>query len=126
MQPEQTLQRFVALLSQGDNQARAISRELLASLNRGPEVQIEALGRGLEWLREIDLRPLLPAVTARCLLVHGEKDPLNPLAAARYLAETIANARLEVFGGAGHAPFLNDRERFVRLLDDFCHVRPAP
>lgn len=126
LQPEQTLQRFVALLSQGDNQARATSRELLASLDRGPGPRIAALDRGLEWLREIDLRPLLPAVTARCLLVHGEKDPLNPLAAARYLAETIANARLEVFGGAGHAPFLNDRERFVRLLDDFCHVRPAP
>jgi pimeloyl-[acyl-carrier protein] methyl ester esterase len=119
--PEHTLQHFIALLSQGDSQARAISRTLLAGLRQGPAPASEALARGLDWLREVDLRPLLPALAARCVLIHGENDPLNPLAAARHLETTIANARLEVFAGAGHAPFLADREHFVRLLQDFCH-----
>ena len=119
--PEQTLQRFVALLSQGDSQARRISRSLLAGLRQGPAPAAAALARGLDWLREVDLRPLLPALAARCLLIHGENDPLNPLIAARDLSLMIANARLAVFAGAGHAPFLTDRERFLRLLDDFCH-----
>ncbi|MBK7955826.1 MAG: alpha/beta fold hydrolase [Candidatus Accumulibacter sp.] len=119
--PEQTLQRFVALLSQGDSQARRISRSLLAGLRQGRAPAAAALARGLDWLREVDLRPLLPALAARCLLIHGENDPLNPVIAARDLSLTIANSRLEVFASAGHAPFLTDRERFLRLLDDFCH-----
>ncbi len=125
LHPEPTLQRFVALLSQGDSQARLITRTLLAGLRQGPAPAAEALARGLDWLREVDLRPLLPALAARCLVIHGENDPLNPLTAARYLSTTIANAHLEVFAGAGHAPFLADRERFVRLLDDFCHDAAA-
>lgn len=124
-QPKQTRQRFVALLNQGDSQARTITRQLTACLQQAPAADAAALARGLDWLREVDLRDLAPAVRARCLLVHGENDALNPLPAARRLAEMIPNARLEVFAGAGHAPFLNDPERFVRLLDEFDGLRPA-
>ena len=124
-QPKETLQRFVTLLSQGDSQARPITRQLLACQRRRPTPATRALARGLDWLREVDLRALLPALTTRCLVVHGEHDPLNPLAAASWLSEKIANARLEIFAGAAHAPFLNDRERFLGLLDDFCDARCA-
>lgn len=130
LQPGQTLQRFVALLSQGDSQARTITRTLRACLREAPVPDAEVLARGLDWLAGVDLRRLLPALAARglphCLIIHGESDSLSPLAAASWLSEALANARLEVFPGAGHAPFLNDRERFVRLLDDFCHVRATP
>lgn len=126
LEPQQTRQRFIALLSQGDSQARAIGRTLVAGQRQGPTPDAETLSRGLKWLREVDLRPLLPAVTARSLLIHGENDSLNPLAAAQCLSEILLNARLEVFAAAGHAPFLNDPERFVRLLDDFHHAPARP
>lgn len=126
LQRQQTLQRFIALLSQGDSRARAISRTLAAGLRQGPTPDAETLSRGLNWLREVDLRPLLAAVTARSLLIHGENDSLNPLAAAQCLAKTLPNAKLEVFAAAGHAPFLNDPERFVHLLDDFHHAPARP
>ncbi|SBT07252.1 Pimeloyl-(acyl-carrier protein) methyl ester esterase [Candidatus Accumulibacter aalborgensis] len=126
LQAQPTLQRFIALLSQGDIRARAISRTLTAGLRQAPTPDVETLSRGLNWLREVDLRPLLPTVTARCLLIHGENDSLIPLAAAQCLAKTLPNARLEVFAAAGHAPFLNDPERFVRLLDDFHHAPASP
>jgi pimeloyl-[acyl-carrier protein] methyl ester esterase len=124
-QPEQTLQRFVALLCQGDRQARALTRTLLACLRGQPAPAVAALGHGLDWLREVDLRPLLPTLTTRSLLIHGENDRLNPVAAAQSLSTTLPDARLEVFAGAGHAPFLTDPEHFVQLLENFCHARPA-
>lgn len=124
-QPEQTLQRFVALLCQGDQQARTLTRTLLACLRGQPTPAVETLSRGLDWLQEVDLRPLLPAMTTRSLLIHGEHDRLNPVAAAQYLSTTLPDARLEIVSGAGHAPFLTDPERFVQLLETFCHARPA-
>lgn len=123
--PEQTLQRFATLLNQGDERARPLARTLLASLRSQAIAPIAVLRRGLDWLREVDLRPLLPSLSTRSLLIHGEKDPLNPLAAARWLRASIPQARLEVFAGAGHAPFLADPDRFVRLVEDFCHADAA-
>jgi pimeloyl-[acyl-carrier protein] methyl ester esterase len=124
-QPEQTLQRFVALLCQGDQHARTLTRTLLACLRSQPTPAVETLRRGLDWLREVDLRSLLPTMTTRCLLIHGEHDRLNPVAAAQYLSTTLPDARLEIVSGAGHAPFLTDPEGFVQLLETFCHARPA-
>jgi pimeloyl-ACP methyl ester esterase len=121
-QPQQTLQRFVTVLSQGDAKARAITRMLLAGLRAAPQPDSNALRGGLEWLRELDLRPLLPGIATRSLIVHGSEDPLNPAAAATYLARQLANAQLDIFDNAGHAPFLANPDRFARLLDDFCHA----
>ena len=123
--PEQTLQRFAALLNQGDGRARTLTRMLLASLRSQAIAPMTVLRRGLDWLREVDLRPLLPSLRTRSLLIHGEKDPLNPLAAASWVAANIAQARLEVFADAGHAPFLADPDRFVRLVEEFCHADAA-
>jgi pimeloyl-[acyl-carrier protein] methyl ester esterase len=132
--PKATLQRFVALLNQGDAQARTIGRTLLAGLLKGAFPATDALRDGLNFLRHIDLRQLIPSVLTPTLLIHGQHDPLMPLAAAQWLAEHLLHSdphsrtyphvpsRLEVFAGSAHAPFLNDPQRFVALLADFCHV----
>jgi len=44
-----------------------------------------------------------------------------PVAAACWLAEHLPNARLEIFLGASHAPFLSEPERFAALLRQFAH-----
>jgi pimeloyl-ACP methyl ester carboxylesterase len=98
---------------------------LLACLRNGAGAR-ETLRRGLDWLREVDLRPQLSTIATRTLLIHGENDRLNPVAAAQSLSTSLPAARLEVFAGAGHAPFLADPDRFVQLVNDFRHVRPAP
>ena len=118
-QPEQTLQRFIALLNRGDDKARTLTRQQLGYLRQDGQPSLATLARGLDWLHQVDLRALAPAVGAPCLLIHGANDPLNPLAAARQLANTIPHAQLEVFAGAGHAPFHHDGERFCRVLARF-------
>lgn len=49
-----------------------------------------------------DRRPLLKTITAPTLVVHGEDDPLVPLAAGRDTAANIAGARLLTIPGMGH------------------------
>jgi pimeloyl-ACP methyl ester carboxylesterase len=44
----------------------------------------------------------LPRITAPCLVLHGQDDPLIPVAAAHDLARRIPGARLEIIPGWGH------------------------
>jgi pimeloyl-[acyl-carrier protein] methyl ester esterase len=39
--------------------------------------------------------------------------------AAKYLAQHLPQARLEILPGAGHAPFLSHPEIFLEKLKDF-------
>lgn len=117
-----TLQRFVALFNQGDAQARAIGRRLARTLKETPLPDAASLLAGLAWLRDVDLRAEVANVRTPTLLIHGERDPLMPLGAARWLAQTLPQARLETFADAAHAPFLHDPERFTALVGDFCHA----
>ena len=123
--PKATLQRFIALLNQGDPQARAIGRVLLSALTEQPLPSPETLNTGLNFLRDIDLRPQIAALQTPTLLIHGQRDTLMPLAAAQWLADYLPHARLEIFPDAAHAPFLNAPQYFTQLIADFCHV-PAP
>jgi pimeloyl-[acyl-carrier protein] methyl ester esterase len=67
-----------------------------------------ACDAGLSWLGEADLRVAVRARPPACpvLLAHGERDPLIPLEAARWLWESLPAARLCVFPGRAHAPFV--------------------
>ena len=123
--PAQTLQRFVALLNQGDTRARANTRAQQQALAASPTPDTDSLIQGLDWLRKTELRQKVATITIPTLLIHGESDPLMPLSAARWLADHLPQARLEVFHGAAHAPFLNSPERFAELLIEYCHAAPA-
>ena len=117
-----TLQRFVALFNQGDTKARAISRDINQGILSSSLAPVPTLLKGLEWLRDTDLREQVSALGCPVLLIHGENDPLMPIPAARWLAEHLPHAQLQVFSGAAHAPFLNAPEQFVSLVGRFIHA----
>ena len=121
-----TLQRFVALINQGDAQARGIGRVLNKLLKPALPATPETLLKGLAWLRDVDLRATIAAVTAPALLIHGARDPLMPLAAAQWLAANLPEAELKVVPDAAHAPFLHDPEVFAKLIGEYCHADARP
>ena len=49
-----------------------------------------------------DRSPLLGRITAPTQVIHGQADPLVPVAAAHDLVAKIAGARLDVIEGMGH------------------------
>lgn len=116
--PRAALRRFAALINQGDEHARALTRQMTALVAEGDPGSLLA---GLDELRATDLRKSVVTVRQPTLLIHGERDALMPLAAGRWLAGQLPSARLEVFAGAAHAPFLAQPDRFVDLLTRFAN-----
>lgn len=118
--PAAALQRFLMLESRGDAQARTVARQLDALLHARPAPAADSLQRMLAWLRDTDLRPLLAAVQQPALVVHGDRDRITPLAAGTHLAEALPQARLEIVGGAAHAPFISAAPAVASLIAGFC------
>lgn len=119
--PAQALRRFLLLQTRGDTQVRAVARRLEAALDTRPPQREPILTRTLDWLRDTDLRPLLPDIVQPALIVHGDNDGIAPLAAGEYLAARLADARLERMSGAAHAPFVSDPDAFSRRIAEFCN-----
>lgn len=61
------------------------------------------------------------AKAAKCplLFVHGAEDKISPLEVSERLAAAAPAATLKVYQGAGHAPFLEDMDRFLADVTQF-------
>lgn len=114
-----TLKRFIGLQAMGDASARSVARELTQELFSHGEPRLAALGKGLELLRDIDLRARVAEVDCPVMLQFGDKDMLTPLAAGQWLANTLPHAKLVVHQGAAHAPFISHLPDFVSALRSF-------
>jgi pimeloyl-ACP methyl ester carboxylesterase len=66
-----------------------------------------------------DLAALLPRVTAPTLLVWGTEDDAVPVAHARTMEQRIPDAGLVLFEGAGHFAYLDEADRFCRIVRHF-------
>jgi len=66
-----------------------------------------------------DLTPLLPSIQVPTLIVWGDQDQEVPRSAVEIVAARIPQARLVVFEGAGHFPFLDMSEKFCRTVNEF-------
>lgn len=118
-----TLQRFFALQTQGDADARTVLRRLRERMFAHGEPDVAALAAGLRLLKETDLRDRLPQVTQPALILHGERDTIVPLAASAYLQRALPRAALEVCAGAAHAPFIAQPRRIARRIAEFCDAQ---
>jgi pimeloyl-[acyl-carrier protein] methyl ester esterase len=74
---------------------------------------------GLGALVSGDQRARLAAVPVPLLVLHGEADRICPATAARAVAAAVPSARLAVWPGVGHAPFLSRPGPFLDLLGGF-------
>jgi pimeloyl-ACP methyl ester carboxylesterase len=73
-----------------------------------------------------DWRTELRSLRSPVLLVYGERDTDVPVAVAREALAEAPGAELVVIEGAGHFPFLDDRERFVDAVTTFLTAAEAP
>jgi len=53
-------------------------------------------------------RPFLSTITARTLIVHGDRDPLYPVNLAMEMYEAIPNSYLWVIPNGGHGPIFGE------------------
>jgi pimeloyl-ACP methyl ester carboxylesterase len=72
-----------------------------------------------------DLRGDVGRVRSATLVIVGEADRATPPDDARWLADHIPGARLEVISGAAHIANLEAPAEFGWLLDGFLSERPG-
>jgi len=101
-----TLRRFYSLEVLGDQSTRKAAARLRECLEYRGTPSIAALEGGLNILLATDQRDELAAVSQPVLVLHGDRDRVAPLAAARHAAGRLPNSELVVISGAAHVPFV--------------------
>lgn len=112
---------FVPLLT-----SRPLDRErheilLAGAMMVPPEVRLAMFSR------ELDNDDVLRSIDVPTLVIHGRDDRAVRVSAAEHIAATVPGAELRVYEGVGHAPFLEDPERFDEDLRAFVRgIRQGP
>ena len=75
----------------------------------------------LQALYDYRIRDRLPEIACPTLVVWGADDPMVPLRHAFEYEDLIPDARAVVFPRTGHAPMLEEPERFNAALLGFLH-----
>ncbi len=70
-------------------------------------------------LVNVDLRPVLPLIRNKTLVMAGSEDATTPPALARELAAAIRGARFQEISGCGHCPQIEKPEAFVEAVEGF-------
>jgi pimeloyl-ACP methyl ester carboxylesterase/class 3 adenylate cyclase len=73
----------------------------------------------------IDVRPILPTLTAPALVIHAREDNAVPVQGGRYLADHIPGARYLEVEGVDHAPFLTEPDKILTGIEEFLTGRRA-
>ncbi len=75
----------------------------------------------------IDVRPILPTLTAPTLVIHARAD-IAPVQYSRYLADHIPGARYLEVDGVDHAPWFTEPDTILTGIEEFLtgsHAAPA-
>ena len=81
----------------------------------------------LESNLRIDVRPILPTLTAPTLVIHAREDTM-PVQFGRYLADHIPGARYLEVEGVDHAPWFTEPDKILTGIEEFLtgsHAAPA-
>lgn len=79
-----------------------------------------------DWVRDIDVTPVLGSIQCPALVVHKRGDQLVPVELGRELAAGIPGARLVELDGADHFPWFGEQARMLGEIEEFLTGRPAP
>jgi 3-oxoadipate enol-lactonase len=101
------------------NANRAMLAERRVRVAALPPLYFQGLLGILELLKGLDLRPLLPTITAPTLVIGAEDDRTFAVARSHAIAAGIPGARLEVLPAASHGVFLEEPARVLPLLQAF-------
>ena len=114
-----TLERFIALEAFGSDDARGELRALRNEVFARGQPPAAALARGLDLLRCVDQRPLLPGLAVPSLWLAGRRDRVVDPRAMRAAAARTPGARFAQVDHGGHAPFLTHADEVAGAIAGF-------
>jgi hypothetical protein len=116
---QKTVRDFLDLQVRGSVEGASVIEQLRNALSVHGQAKPEALESGLTTLATSDLRPTLPHVRTRTLVIAGQNDRITVPGASRVLATALPNARFVEIRRAAHTPFLSHRKEFTAELERF-------
>jgi pimeloyl-ACP methyl ester carboxylesterase len=124
---EQVLEDFARLcVAQDTPEPGADASDFVARfLEMAGRVETGQLAAGLQYLRDTDLRLLLPRIAVPTAVIHGRADMVIPCEGGQALTQSIPGASLDLIADAGHAlPFTHPR-RIARAIREVIHGCPT-
>lgn len=114
-----TLLRFLSLQARNGENVRTVMKYLRVALfSRGiPDAAV--LSAGLAILLESDLRANVADIRQPVCLVHGDRDMLANIDAARWMNSQLASSELIEIPGCAHAPFISHAGQFQQAVMEF-------
>lgn len=89
------------------------------------EMMMPAYARRAMRSRNLDNRDVVAKIDLPILLTRGSTDAAMPAAHTEALLRQLPKARLSLYDGAGHLPFVEQADRFNRELADFAEAAGA-
>lgn len=111
-----TTERFLAVQAMGSPNARKDISHLKSILAQTEEPNPDALKAGLNWLESVDLRHQFNTLNIPTTRIYGSRDSLVPKQQMHGFNKTNDNSIL--FEDSAHTPFLNEPERFLKVLSE--------
>jgi pimeloyl-ACP methyl ester carboxylesterase len=112
---ERRRRTYTAIAAPGFAQAHPEVMDHIAELGRLRVMSPESYTRQLmAAVTAPDISDEIGQITMPTLVIHGDADPLIPVANGRYLAEHIPGAQLILYPGVGHVPILEVPEQYNR------------
>jgi pimeloyl-ACP methyl ester carboxylesterase len=68
---------------------------------------------------DVDIRDMLPNITASTLALTGDRDPIVPPAQAHLIAQRVSYAELVSLEGCGHLPTAERTPQYRRVITDW-------
>jgi pimeloyl-ACP methyl ester carboxylesterase len=107
----QTVQQVAARMRRVDD--KLLERWNIDRNKAGPWAMLDVM-----WaLREYDVRTAMPKITAKTLIIYGDKSPV--LAGAKIFESSVKGARLVVMRDCGHFPMFDDAPELARVMTNF-------
>jgi pimeloyl-ACP methyl ester carboxylesterase len=120
--PTETLATWVSwwYSPEAPQRLRELATRVLAATN------MTVLHADLTACDGFDVMARLESIDSPALVVVGEDDRMTPVKYARFLAEHLRRARLEIIPGAGHMVMLEQPAAFEQVLADWLQTTYSP
>ncbi|WP_353462921.1 alpha/beta hydrolase [Mammaliicoccus sciuri] len=69
--------------------------------------------------KDFDILSLLPDIETRTLVISGQYDGKILYSEGKRISEMLPNAEFKLFEGSGELPFIEEKEKFIKVLEEF-------
>ncbi|MCE4981022.1 alpha/beta hydrolase [Mammaliicoccus sciuri] len=69
--------------------------------------------------KDFDIISLLPDIETRTLVMSGQYDGKILYSEGKRISELLPNAEFKLFEGSGELPFIEEKEKFIKVLEEF-------